>query len=308
MESITKKRKPNQDEVVERICECIGADDAAPFYGDVDTWVDLQDQSASWGTRADNAARQCVIRGLVAGVKEAWFNEQRASRLLEELLRRFESPQANVQAGNQSQLLQAATASAAALAAVPAGPMRPPQPMQAAAALASPNQPNNNLGTWTQHETDAFRRGLQLHGKNWKKIQPMIQTRTLTQIRSHAQKYFAKLGRDQRKQDHVQYAPEGGSETAEQNSSVSFRDQAYWRRVSLPPPACCRAPHPLHCAQAAHQHLSHTLFPRPIANRPLPFDSISRSRASICATCATSTRSSAAFTAIELRPRASRRG
>lgn len=34
--------------------------------------------------------------------------------------------------------------------------------------------------------------GLRIYGKNWKKIEQLVQTRTGTQIRSHAQKFFLK--------------------------------------------------------------------------------------------------------------------
>ena len=38
--------------------------------------------------------------------------------------------------------------------------------------------------------------GLQLYGKDWKKIEQIVATRNGAQIRSHAQKYFAKKGKD----------------------------------------------------------------------------------------------------------------
>jgi hypothetical protein len=38
-----------------------------------------------------------------------------------------------------------------------------------------------------------FLKGLELHGKGWKKIASLIKTRTVVQIRTHAQKYFLKL-------------------------------------------------------------------------------------------------------------------
>jgi SHAQKYF class myb-like DNA-binding protein len=38
-----------------------------------------------------------------------------------------------------------------------------------------------------------FLQGLELYGKEWKKISKMVKSRTLVQIRSHAQKYFQKL-------------------------------------------------------------------------------------------------------------------
>ena len=39
-----------------------------------------------------------------------------------------------------------------------------------------------------------LRLGLQLYGKNWKKIEALVVTRNGSQIRSHAQKYFLKMG------------------------------------------------------------------------------------------------------------------
>jgi hypothetical protein len=38
-----------------------------------------------------------------------------------------------------------------------------------------------------------FVKGLKLHKKQWKLIAEMIKTRTVVQIRTHAQKYFQKL-------------------------------------------------------------------------------------------------------------------
>jgi len=35
--------------------------------------------------------------------------------------------------------------------------------------------------------------GLQMYGKNWKKIEELIGTRNGSQIRSHAQKFFLKV-------------------------------------------------------------------------------------------------------------------
>ena len=52
-------------------------------------------------------------------------------------------------------------------------------------------------GRWTQEEHLAFLEGLTECGREWKKVALRIPTRTSAQIRSHAQKYFAKLLRDQ---------------------------------------------------------------------------------------------------------------
>lgn len=39
--------------------------------------------------------------------------------------------------------------------------------------------------------------GLQLYGKDWKKIEALVATRNGAQIRSHAQKYFIKLRKEE---------------------------------------------------------------------------------------------------------------
>lgn len=51
-------------------------------------------------------------------------------------------------------------------------------------------------GRWTATEHNAFLRGLQIFGREWKKVVTCIPTRTSAQIRSHAQKYFAKQSKE----------------------------------------------------------------------------------------------------------------
>jgi SHAQKYF class myb-like DNA-binding protein len=48
-------------------------------------------------------------------------------------------------------------------------------------------------GRWTREEHHTFIKGLEMYGKGWKKIASLIKTRTVVQIRTHAQKYFLKL-------------------------------------------------------------------------------------------------------------------
>ena len=48
-------------------------------------------------------------------------------------------------------------------------------------------------GRWTCEEHQKFLEALKLYGKNWKLVQKYVGTRSATQARSHAQKYFAKL-------------------------------------------------------------------------------------------------------------------
>ena len=52
-------------------------------------------------------------------------------------------------------------------------------------------------GRWTAEEHQEFLEGLKIFGREWKKVAERIPTRTSAQIRSHAQKYFAKLARDE---------------------------------------------------------------------------------------------------------------
>lgn len=59
-----------------------------------------------------------------------------------------------------------------------------------------------STGRWTREEHELFLEGLKKHGREWKKVAEKITTRTSAQIRSHAQKYFTKLAKEQ--QQHQQ--------------------------------------------------------------------------------------------------------
>lgn len=52
-----------------------------------------------------------------------------------------------------------------------------------------------NQGRWQKDEHALFLEGLEKYGREWKKIQALIKTRTVVQIRTHAQKYFQKLAK-----------------------------------------------------------------------------------------------------------------
>jgi len=56
---------------------------------------------------------------------------------------------------------------------------------------------DQSTGRWTKQEHEAFLAGLKEYGHEWKKVAYKIPTRTPAQIRSHAQKYFAKIARDE---------------------------------------------------------------------------------------------------------------
>jgi SHAQKYF class myb-like DNA-binding protein len=58
-------------------------------------------------------------------------------------------------------------------------------------------QEGQSAGRWTDAEHQAFLVGLQAYGREWKKVASHIPTRTSAQVRSHAQKYFAKIQKEE---------------------------------------------------------------------------------------------------------------
>jgi len=48
-------------------------------------------------------------------------------------------------------------------------------------------------GRWSKEEHEKFLEGIVIYDINWKKVKTLIQTRTNTQVRSHAQKFFYKM-------------------------------------------------------------------------------------------------------------------
>ena len=50
-----------------------------------------------------------------------------------------------------------------------------------------------NMGRWTKEEHNKFLKGIIEYGNNWKMIEQLIRTRSSSQARSHAQKYFVKV-------------------------------------------------------------------------------------------------------------------
>ena len=73
---------------------------------------------------------------------------------------------------------------------------RPKKSRKTGSSSSPAGQPFINAGRWTNEEHEAFLDGLNTFGKEWKQIADFIQTRTVVQIRTHAQKYFQKLAKD----------------------------------------------------------------------------------------------------------------
>jgi len=52
-------------------------------------------------------------------------------------------------------------------------------------------------GRWTREEHKLFLEAIQLYGREWRMVQTAVKTRTSAQIRSHAQKYFQKVSKQE---------------------------------------------------------------------------------------------------------------
>lgn len=106
-------------------------------------------------------------------------------------------------------------------------------------------QTGMNGGRWTEQEHQSFLAGLRLYGREWKKVAAKIKTRTSAQIRSHAQKYFAKLARDDemRKQSGLPfvapaapalgYFSDGGSSIAQNSGDDDVEGQDISRLLGM---------------------------------------------------------------------------
>ncbi|KAG1700203.1 hypothetical protein DVH05_012011 [Phytophthora capsici] len=58
----------------------------------------------------------------------------------------------------------------------------------------APNQPIRG-GRWTADEHERFLEGFRIHGHKWKRVQQVVRTRSVTQVRTHAQKYLLKVAK-----------------------------------------------------------------------------------------------------------------
>lgn len=54
-------------------------------------------------------------------------------------------------------------------------------------------QKQEKIGRWKKTEHEKFMKALEKYGKNWPLVQKAVKTRSLTQVRSHAQKLFLSM-------------------------------------------------------------------------------------------------------------------
>lgn len=102
-------------------------------------------------------------------------------------------------------------------------------PLTESAVDDNPHHPPQS-GRWTKEEHMAFLAGLKLYGREWKKVAQKIKTRTSAQIRSHAQKYFAKLSKERNGGDGFDNEFKGGANDKWLIQSVEMTLRALYER------------------------------------------------------------------------------
>jgi SHAQKYF class myb-like DNA-binding protein len=88
-----------------------------------------------------------------------------------------------------------------------------------------------NHGRWTADEHERFLEGINQFGREWDKVQAVVKTRSLAQIRSHAQKYFLKISKNEEmekfQQSNVSSFLSQHHSTHNRTSSFSMLDHWY---------------------------------------------------------------------------------
>jgi SHAQKYF class myb-like DNA-binding protein len=109
----------------------------------------------------------------------------------------------------------------------------------------NPAERNLRYGRWSTSEKRGFITGLTKHGKDWKRIKMYVSTRSLTQIRTHAQKYFKTNGAAicERAESPTATAPCESSEGTKMVARVSHLASTASEPTMSPPMSCSRNPY-----------------------------------------------------------------
>ena len=85
-------------------------------------------------------------------------------------------------------------------------------------------QTKYNSGRWTQEEHLKFIDGILEYGNEWKKVQSLIKTRSSTQARSHAQKFFLRIKKNLNINDSTTFVNETNlnSPSNQDNFSIKY--------------------------------------------------------------------------------------
>lgn len=92
----------------------------------------------------------------------------------------------------------------------------------------------STMGRWTREEHNKFVDGLRKYGKNWKLIEDYVNTRSGSQIRSHAQKFFSRLEKQCNitKNDVFKYLDKMSNDLLEFNSeNEMLRKRKIWEVI-----------------------------------------------------------------------------
>ncbi|KAG7393786.1 hypothetical protein PHYPSEUDO_004549 [Phytophthora pseudosyringae] len=83
------------------------------------------------------------------------------------------------------------------IAPAPADEEEAEQEAESTTASARGGNTNQSIrgGRWTADEHERFLEGFRIHGHKWKRVQQVVRTRSVTQVRTHAQKYLLKVAK-----------------------------------------------------------------------------------------------------------------
>lgn len=89
---------------------------------------------------------------------------------------------------------------------------------------------SNQEGRWSAQEHDRFEKAMSLYGKDWKKVVEFVRTRSILQVRSHAQKHFLK----QKKRNTAQPCSEQlVSSTERISDKIKELEMDYFRKLNF---------------------------------------------------------------------------